>query len=749
MKFQLLTLSVILFASSLFAKQKPEEQMLVDEEALEHLRSIGQYDSLSRAVQTARYSMHEVEGSPQKVWAQNQQHSLKATFDSEGLHLHVLDEDQKHYQSNWRLESAGGNQVSRGELRHHGQRVEIVRSGLTEWFVNRPTGLEHGFTLAHRPAEAGDQLQLAMALTGDLMIAVSEDGQRAELKDKASGVKVLDYDKLRVWDATGVELLARMAAAKGGTELQLEVNDNDAHYPLTIDPTFTQQAFLNAADADAGDEFGGAVAVSGDTVVVGAVGQDNSNSNAILNREGAAYVFVREELAWSQQSFLKASNAQRDDEFGRAVAISGDTIVVGAIGESSDLIGGPNDNSSPRSGAAYVYVRDGTIWSQQAFLKPDNGEENDLFGSSVAVFGDTLVVGAVEEDSATVGGGNNDALESGAAYVFVREETTWTQQAFLKASNADADDRFGASVAISADTIVVGAMNEDSSLTGGASDNDAEDSGAAYVFVRTGTTWDQEAFLKADNARRDDLFGTSVAISEDTIVIGAPQEGTSSLGSRTNSGGAYIFVRNGTVWSQEALLKADVEGNADQLGQAVAISGDRVVAGTAFEDSSATGGPTNNSETNSGAAYVFERNDSIWSQIEFLKADNAERSDGFGLSVGIFENIIIVGAEREDSAGEAAGAAYIFEGALLESPNIAITDIEVDQLLNTVTLTWRSNPDVTYRVDYSLDLTSWMENLVSGILHDVDGEGLTSQEINLDGTGLDGVTRGFLRVVEE
>ena len=737
MRSPLLSLFAVLLAPSLLAEKTPNPQMLANEEALAHLKDAGQYQSLSEAIQTARYSAQEVANEPQKIWVQNQRHALKATFDSEGLHLDVSDANQKHYQSNWRLASVGGGQVSTGELRHDGQNVEIVRPGITEWFINRPTGLEHGFTLAHRPAEAGDQLQLAMTLTGDLVIAVSEDGQGAELQDEASGEKVLNYDKLRVWDSSGTELPAQMIAAKGGTELQLKVNDDGARYPLTIDPTFTQQAFLIADDATAGDEFGGAVAVSGDTVVIGAAEEG-------LN-EGTVYVFVRNGSTWSQQAFLKASNAQRDDEFGHAVAISGDTIVIGSIEEDSGFNNGPNDNSSPRSGAVYVFTRDGTTWSQQAFLKAANGEAADFFGSSVAVFEDTLVVGATGEDSNTAGGDNNDAEDSGAAYVFVREETTWTQQAFLKASNAGADDNFGGSVGVSTNTIVVGASGEDSSFADGSIDNSESSSGAAYVFVRNGTSWSESAFLKADNARDDDGFGTSVAISEGTIVIGAPREGTNSSGSRTNSGGAYIFVRNGTVWTQEALLKADVEGNADQLGQAVAISGNRVVAGTAFEDSSATGGPTNNSATNSGAAYVFERNGTTWSQTEFLKADNAERSDSFGLSVGISANIIIVGADGESTAGDSAGAAYVFEAPL----PVVVTDVVFDQALNIVTLTWRSSPGSTYRVDYSLDLINRMENLESGILHDVDGGGLTSQAIDLDGTGLDGAMKGFLHVVEE
>ena len=274
--------TMLLSASSLFAEQAWGPQTFAGEEAIDHLKLTSQYESLSEAIQAARYNVREVVGKPQQVWAQNQQHDLKATFDAEGLRLNVWDQTQQHFQSNWRLVSAGGSQVETGEVRHDGQRVEILRPGLTEWFINRPTGLEHGFTLAHRPAGAGDQLQLTIALEGDLIIAVSEDGQHAELQHKASCAKVLDYDKLRVWDATGMELSARMAAAKDGTELQLTVEDDPATYPLTIDPTFTQQVFLKASNAGASDDFGAAVAASGNTVAVGAPGE-GSNLNGPSN----------------------------------------------------------------------------------------------------------------------------------------------------------------------------------------------------------------------------------------------------------------------------------------------------------------------------------------------------------------------------------------------------------------------------------------------------------------------------------
>jgi hypothetical protein len=194
------------------------------------------------------------------------------------------------------------------------------------------------------------------------------------------------------------------------------------------------------------------------------------------------------------------SNTTSSNTFGFAVSTSGDAIVVG------DHL---DDNSGSDSGAAYVFVRDGTSWTQQAYLKASNAGEDDYFGYSVSISGDTIVVGAYQEDSNATGVDgtqNNDpytSFDSGAAYVFVRDGTMWTQQAYLKASNIGKQYSFGWSVSISGNTIVVGAPKENAGATG---------SGAAYVFVRDGTSWTQQTHLKASNAGISDAFGISVGI---------------------------------------------------------------------------------------------------------------------------------------------------------------------------------------------------------------------------------------------
>ena len=450
----------------------------------------------------------------------------------------------------------------------------------------------------------------------------------------------------------------------------------------------TQQAYLKASNTGSFCAFGESVAVSGDTVIIGATGEDSratgvdgDQADESVFDSGAAYVFVRSGGIWHQQAYLKASNTGDDDKFGCSVAISGNTIVVGALEESSSALG---------SGAAYVFVRSAGAWSQQAYLKAGNAGLFDYFGDSVAISGETIVVGAPGEDSNAVGMNGNQADNSfgdaGAAYVFVRIGGAWSHQAYLKASNTWAGEHFGDSVAISGETVVVGAYGEDSNavgVNGNQANNSALNSGAAYVFVRSGGGWSQQAYLKASNTEAGEGFGFSVAASGETVVVGAIGEDSSAVGvngtqannNADSSGAAYVFVRSGGAWSQQAYLKASNTGAYDLFGYSVAISGETVVVGTNGEDSSARGvdgNQTNNNADGSGVAYVFARTGGSWSQQAYLKASNADSDDWFGYSVAVSDDTVIVGAIAEDGNAtgvngnqadnsiDQSGAAYIF-----------------------------------------------------------------------------------------
>ena len=268
------------------------------------------------------------------------------------------------------------------------------------------------------------------------------------------------------------------------------------------------------------------------------------------------------------EAYLKASNTEANDYFGYSVALSGDTLAVGAQNEGSNATGvngNQANNSAQSSGAVYVFTRSGTTWTQQAYLKASNTGVSDQFGGSVALSGDTLAVGAQYEDSNATGvngnQANNSANDSGAVYVFTRSGTAWSQQAYLKASNTGADDYFGSSVALSGDTLAVGAHLEDSNATGvngNQANNSAGNSGAVYLFTRGGTTWSQQAYLKASNPDgrisgpftfiTGDHFGSSVALSGNTLAVGAWQEDSSATGvngnqhgtGAENSGAVYV-----------------------------------------------------------------------------------------------------------------------------------------------------------------------------------------------------------------
>ncbi len=435
----------------------------------------------------------------------------------------------------------------------------------------------------------------------------------------------------------------------------------------------------------------GAPSESGSTTGV------NNTPNENASGAGAVYVFVRDVAGnWSQQAYLKAGNTGAGDRFGSSVAISGDTVVVGADGEDSSTTGvnsTPNE-SAANAGAAYVFVRSGGSWSQQAYLKASNAGENHNFGTAVAVSGDTVVVGATGESSFTTGV-NSTPVEgssnSGAAYVFLRSGGTWNQQAYLKASNTGSSAQFGLSVAASGDTVVIGAYGESSSTTGVNStpDETAFFAGAAYVFVRSGSSWSQQAYLKASNTEAGDGFGFSVAISGDTAVIGALGEdgGTTGVNSTpnegaANAGAAYVFVRTGGTWSQRAYLKAGNAGEEDKFGSSVTISGDAVVVGAYGESSSTTGGNSTPNENASyaGAAYVFVRNGGTWGQLAYLKAGNTGAYDYFGRSLAVSGDTLVIGAYGESSStmgvnstpnenASFAGAAYVFTGVGSKPPS--------------------------------------------------------------------------------
>ena len=406
--------------------------------------------------------------------------------------------------------------------------------------------------------------------------------------------------------------------------------------------------------------------------------------------------------------YFKASSTDQGDIFGYSVAVSADgyTLAVGASQEGSS---GTGINSTPDelasgAGAVYLFKRDTItgVWSQQAFIKPSNTGATDLFGGSVSLSsdGNTLAVGATGEDSDSSGvnASNNDlSPNTGAVYVFTRSADVWSQQAYIKASNPDAQDFFGSDVSLSHDgnTLAVGVQAEDSAangIGGNQNDNTAMNSGAVYLFTRSGANWAQQAYIKASNSEAYDGFGLRLALSGDgqVLVVGATGEDSSATGIggnqgdnfKTDSGAVYVFKynRNTQLWAQDAYIKASNTDGGDAFGSSVAVSdnGSTLVVGASWEGSSTTGVNSfpNNNAAKAGAAYVFQFTGSGWVQQAYIKASNPETEDYFGLSLALSGNgnqlvVTAVGEESwtmgiSDSQNNNAtnsGAAYLFTRA--------------------------------------------------------------------------------------
>ncbi|NUQ48097.1 MAG: thrombospondin type 3 repeat-containing protein, partial [Phycisphaerae bacterium] len=380
----------------------------------------------------------------------------------------------------------------------------------------------------------------------------------------------------------------------------------------------TEAARLIASDADADDHFGYSVSISTDTILVGAETDDHAAGASA----GSAYVFVNVGGIWTQQAMLTATDAAAVDKFGSAVALSGDTAVIGAIFD--DHAGGLN------AGSAYVFTRTGGVWTQQTRLSASDAAMLDFFGYSVAVDGDTALIGVPYDDHA----GGADA---GAAYVFVRSGGIWTEQAKLTASDAATEDYFGWAVALSGDTAVIGARLDDHA--GGT------DAGAAYVFVRSGSSWSEQAKLTASDATATDYFGWSVALSGETAVVGA-----------AGVEAAYVFVRNGVNWTEEERLSASDGEPGDNFGASAALFGDIAVIGAPYNDEA--------SSFNAGSAYVFTRSGGMWTETARLIASDADVNDVLGYSVAVDCGVAVAGAHLDDhSGGSDLGSAYVFSSS--------------------------------------------------------------------------------------
>ncbi|MGH8591973.1 MAG: FG-GAP repeat protein [Gammaproteobacteria bacterium] len=545
----------------------------------------------------------------------NQKHGLRASFTMSGVEVR-----SGAARFRLRLTALGRGArleaVASSKPEAKSNRIQYRRGALSEWYVNGPLGLEQGFTLDSPPAsKESEALTLALRLSGDLSAVPDPRGEGMALQ-APGGRTALRYRGLVAWDSTGRTLPAWWQGQ--GSEIRLRVDDSEARYPLTIDPII-EDARLMSSDGAAGDLFGSSVGIAGDTVVVGAFGDDTS--------QGSVYIFVRPVAGWSgllqESAKLIASDGEANNAFGISVGVSGDTVVAGALtGNVGNNIG---------QGAAYVFVKPSGGWAglltEDAKLIASDGRPVDFFGDSVAVSGDTVVVRAFGDDV----GENSD---QGSAYIFVKPAGGWAgplplqENAKLVASDGAANDfvtTLGELVAVSGDTVVLGAAGDDVGPN--------TDQGSAYVFVKPVGGWagllQENAKLTASDGAVDNRFGFSVGASGDTVVVGT-----------LNGLPAYVFVEPPGGWAGALRENARLIGSDGLNGFSVAASGDTVVV----------------------APNVYFKPAGGWAGVltENGRLTRSDSSPVFSLAVDVDGDTAVAGFCDNTTQGQ--GSACVFEG---------------------------------------------------------------------------------------
>jgi hypothetical protein len=487
--------------------------------------------------------------------------------------------------------------------------------------------------------------------------------------------------------------------------------------------TWNSLSKLVSGDRQSGDSFGFQIAMDGDYSVIAAPYEchDVNGTDSIV-KSGSVYIFKKSGGSWIQQQKLTAPSRYEYNNFGNTVAIQGDYIVVGCEAQNYDENESNFIHNNP--GAAYIFKQTSGVWSlQQKIVAADRGP-GDRFGGSVSISGDYIIVGAIGHGFDE--SGQNFAGSAGATYVFHQNAGVWTQTQKLVSSDRAAADGFGSSVAIDGDYALISAMGEDEDENGG---NTQSQAGSAYMFKNVSGVWSQQQKIVASDRETMDAFGMSVSLEGNYAVIGAANESHDAVGAnRLNaSGSVYIFELSSGTWVQQQKIVASDRNQEDLFGRQVAISGDHIVVSATWQDLNSIGTlPVNNA----GAVYVFERSGNIWTQQQKVTPHSSERgiSYQFGVGLAISGSTFIAGQfSTTDEIGQNhkidAGAAYVYT----TDPIMNISP----QIFQTTILFPNPTKDIIYLK------TEYQQHQTSLQVIDISGKVMKSVMIESTETGID------------
>jgi hypothetical protein len=491
------------------------------------------------------------------------------------------------------------------------------------------------------------------------------------------GINWLQSDKLTETDGAAYDNFGRSVHLSGSRTLigawyddEVGTDSGSAFVFDNVGSIWTQNAKLTAREGAAHDLFGYSVSLFGNRALVGAYGDDDQGDYS-----GAAYIFDYDGYFWLLTAKLSIDDGTDYKQLGHSVSLFNNRALVGAKGD--------NENG-PGAGSAYVFDYDGLSWSQTAKLTADDGAPSDVFGASVSLFSDRALVGAW--------GDNDHGNDSGSAYIYDYDGINWIQTAKLTADDGAFRDNFGHSVSLSTDRALIGAYGDADS---------GNESGSAYIFDFDGLIWTQTTKLGASDGATRDYFGRSVSLSGDRALVGA--WGDDDNGS--NSGSVYMFEYDGMNWTQSVKLTADDGAANDNFGISVSLYGDRALVGALDDDDKGS---------SSGSAYVIDYDGISWSERVKLTAADGAPGDGFGISVSLSNDNVLVGAFGDDDYGTASGSSYVFNLLPKYNLNVDVTGLNGGNLVlqnNDDSLTFSSDHIQTISIlddgsSYDIDITN-------------------------------------------